>query len=204
MSMTIGRVNMATDLSNLIKKSLYVFVFIGLICFLIKKYVFEIASVTDYLDIVELAVTVTLAVMVFYGSFLWKFNPLEKTPRIMGKYQGNIKYCYNNIPGVKETEVEIRQTLFGVKVKIKTNEITSDTITGNFVKENDEYVLYYNYITNPKSKYSEKNPIQRGTARLVSTKSTKKHANEWAVELSGIYWTSRKTIGDMYLVKVCE
>lgn len=192
---------MNSNAMNLIKKSLYVFVLICVTCFFAKKLIFGMDSIMDYLDIVEQAVTVSLPIILFYGSLLWKFNPLEKTPRIMGEYTGNINYCYMNQPETKSIEVFIKQNLFGIKVKIKTNEITSNTITGNFVEENDDYVLYYNYITNPKSRYSEKNPIQRGTCRLVPEISVKKFRIEWVSELSGTYWTSRQTIGDIHLVK---
>ena len=90
----------------------------------------------------------------------------------------------------KDTFVRIRQTLLSVKVQITTNEITSNTIVANLVEENEEYILYYTYITNPKSKYSKENPIQHGTCRLMlSNKDC----------LTGSYWTSRQTIGDIEL-----
>ena len=74
-------------------------------------------------------------------------------------------------------------------MQITTNEITSNTIVANLVEENEEYILYYTYITNPKSK---ENPIQHGTCRLMlSNKDC----------LTGSYWTSRQTIGDIELKK---
>lgn len=75
-------------------------------------------------------------------------------------------------------------------MQITTNEITSNTIVANLVEENEEYILYYTYITNPKSKYSKENPIQHGTCRLML--SNKDY-------LTGSYWTSRQTIGDIEL-----
>lgn len=63
------------------------------------------------------------------------------------------------------------------------------------MEENEQYVLYYTYITNPKSKYSKENPIQYGTCRLLINSTDK---------LTGTYWTSRKTIGDMELTKICK
>lgn len=90
----------------------------------------------------------------------------------------------------KEAMIKINQSLLSTKVKIFTNEITSNTITSNIVYENGEYVLYYTYITNPKSKYSRENPIQYGTCRVISKSES---------ELQGSYWTTRQTIGDIYL-----
>ena len=108
----------------------------------------------------------------------------------MGIYQGIIEYSFNGVAEEKETFVKIKQTLLSIKIQITTNEITSNTIVGNLVEENDEYVLYYTYITNPRSKYSKENPIQYGTCRLLT--NNKNH-------LPGTYWTSRQTIGDIEL-----
>lgn len=111
----------------------------------------------------------------------------------MGVYKGIIKYNFNGAASKKDTLVKIKQTLFSIKVQITTNEITSNTIVGNLVKENEEYVLYYTYITNPKSKYSKENPIQYGTCRLLTNDKNR---------LVGTYWTSRQTIGDIELEKI--
>ena len=111
----------------------------------------------------------------------------------MGKYEGIIEYNYSGKLEKKKTFVIIKQTLFSTKVEITTNEITSNTIVSNLVNENDEYVLYYTYITNPKSKYSLENPMQYGTCRLLTNVPNK---------LIGTYWTSRKTIGDIELDKI--
>ncbi|HHY08835.1 MAG TPA: hypothetical protein GX530_10075 [Corynebacteriales bacterium] len=71
-----------------------------------------------------------------------------------------------------------------------SSEYASTSIVSTIVCENGHYILYYTYITNPKSKYSERNPIQYGTCRLELDNT---------MELRGTYWTSRRTIGDIYL-----
>lgn len=139
------------------------------------------------------AISVTSILMGLYNAFLWKFNPLEKSPRLTGTYNGHIAYNFSGKNSTKDVTVIITQTALSVKVKIITNEITSNTIVGNLIEENDDYVLYYTYITNPQSKYSKENPIQYGTCRLMANSKTK---------LNGTYWTSRKTIGDINLKKV--
>lgn len=106
-----------------------------------------------------------------------------------------IEYGFNGVADKKEISVKIKQTLFSIKILVVTNEMTSNTIVGNLVKENDESVLYYTYITNPKSKYSKENPVQYGTCRLLID-----HVNH----LSGTYWTSRQTIRDIELEKMEE
>lgn len=170
------------------EKSLWV----ALILFVIRYLIFQFESLYDFLGAASEVIAVTLILMGAYNCFLWRLNPLEKTPKLMGTYKGHIEYNYNGESSSKDTKVIIKQTLLSIKVQITTNEITSNTIVGNLVVENDNYVLYYIYITNPKSKYSKENPMQHGTCRLVQQdKNT----------LVGTYWTSRQTIGDMVLIK---
>ena len=60
------------------------------------------------------------------------------------------------------------------------------------MNENGEYVLYYTYITNPKSRYSTDNPVQYGTCRMTIQSDGL---------LTGNYWTTRKTKGDITFKK---
>ena len=139
------------------------------------------------------AICASVFLMEIYNCFLWKYNPFEKTPKIMGNYKGKINYSYNDNKSMKNVSLKINQTLLSVKVSMNTNEIKSNTVVSDLVKENDEYVLYYTYITNPKSKYSDANPIQYGSCRIGITNKDK---------LEGIYWTNRKTIGDISIRKI--
>lgn len=149
-------------------------------------------SIYDLYEAIGEVIAVTVFGRGFYNSFFWKFNPLEKVPRLMGTYSGQIEYNFTGKNKVRDVSIIIEQTLLTVKVKIVTNEVTSNTIISSLIEENDEYVLYYTYITNPRSKYSQKNPIQYGTCRLIITNKD---------EFYGTYWTSRQTIGDLYLKK---
>lgn len=135
-------------------------------------------------------VTITLIIMGIYEQWLWKYNPFEKIPNINGQYLGDIEYTYNGIAGKKKISIVIKQSLLSTSVRITTNEITSSSITSSIVFENEEYVLYYNYLTNPKSKFIKENPIQYGTCRIILKSKT---------ELHGTYWTKQQTIGDIYL-----
>lgn len=138
------------------------------------------------------SITITIILLGIYEKWIWKFDPFEKKPRLMGKYSGDIKYNYSGEFKKKKIQVTIKQSLLSVDIKITTNEIHSRTITSKLIFENDEYVLYYIYITNPQSKYSKENPMQYGTCRLIINNEN---------ELQGTYWTNRKTIGDIRLKK---
>lgn len=165
---------------------------VALVLFVIRYLICNFNSLYDFIGAAGEVISITVIIMGLYSGFLWRYNPLEKTPKLMGEYNGVIEYNFSGTLEQKDTLVTIKQTLLSTKVQITTNEITSNTIVGNLVEENDEYILYYTYITNPKSKYSKENPIQYGTCRLSTNIKDK---------LIGTYWTSRKTIGDIELEK---
>lgn len=174
--------------SKFLTKGLWVALAVFILLFLILKP----TSAYDYFGAAGEAIGIAVIIMGVYNTILWRYNPLEKAPRLMGQYNGHIEYNYTGTPESKTVNVIIKQTALTVAVKIATDEMTSNTITSNLVEENNEYVLYYTYITNPKSRYSAENPIQHGTCRLTESGDSKLH---------GIYWTSRKTIGDIELEK---
>ena len=180
---------MDSRIIKLLSKSLWV----ALALFAIRYLIWNFNSLYDFIGAAGEVISITIVIMGLYSGFLWRYNPFEKIPKLMGLYEGIIEYSYNGTMAKKDTFVKIRQTLLSTKVQITTNEITSNTIVANLVEENEEYVLYYTYITNPKSKYSKENPIQHGTCRLIlSTKDC----------LTGNYWTSRQTIGDIELKRI--
>lgn len=143
----------------------------------------------DYLGAAGESISIAALIMALYDKWLWSINPLDSTPRLKGSYTGKLIYDRDKIKNIR---VDITQTSLKVAVKITTNEITSNTITSDLIKENGEYVLYYTYLTNPSSQFSEQNPIQHGTCRLVQTDAN---------TLQGQYWTSRRTIGDIELTR---
>ena len=129
--------------------------------------------------------------MGIYEKILWRYNPLEKTPKLNKKYEGTLKYNYEGVSGEKKIKIVIKQSLLNISLKILTDEINSYSLFGNIILENEEYVLYYTYITSPKSEFIYKNPIQYGTCRLIIDPD---------YEMRGTYWTSQKTTGDIYLI----
>lgn len=83
----------------------------------------------------------------------------------------------------------IKQTWTSIDIKVNTGINSSVTIYATIVNEFGQNVLYYTYMTNPSAETQQKNPIQHGTCRMVLTESNR--------ELSGKYWTSSKTVGDI-------
>ena len=136
----------------------------------------------DYWDLILESAGYSVIPIAIYERYLWKYNPFVKMPRLKNNYKGK--------SGEKVVEIEIKQSFLSTDVKLKSDEISSKTITSNLVEENGGFVLYYTYITNPLSRYSEKNPIQIGTCKLLIDKID---------SIKGSYWTNRKTIGDLTL-----
>ena len=162
-------------------------------------------SAKQYFRFLPIVVFATFALYYCYNKLLWRFCPWERVPRFYNSYKGKLKFFYNG-PGEKDIEIQVEQTLFSVCIKLTTNEITSNSKTSAIVEENNCWMLYYTYVTNPKASYADNNPIQRGTACLIieRPKPEKKNLitfifnNCFRVkQLAGTYWTSRKTTGDL-------
>lgn len=174
-----------------IEKILKVFLF-GVVLFVIIKWLIQKPNdITDYVQIIFESSGVSTLLVVLYNKYIWKIDFTNDLPKLGGNYIGEIAYEYNGISNKKELKVKISQSFLDVKVSITSNEITSRTITSEITKENSNYIIYYTYITNPKIKFANENPIQRGTCRL----------DIFDDRLEGVYWTSRKTTGDIKLSK---
>ncbi|CAM4192743.1 Cap15 family cyclic dinucleotide receptor domain-containing protein [Lederbergia lenta] len=177
-------------MSDSVKRYLKVAIYIAIAIFVICSLISMPNSFKDFSRYTGLSVSITIVISILYEKWVWKLNPLEKTPKLYKRYKGILEYNYKGKIGNKTIEVNVKQSLFHLNIQLVSDETISSTITSKIVKENGYYVLYYTYITNPKSKFSDKNPVQYGTCRFIIDNPKK---------LSGIYWTSRKTKGDIYL-----
>lgn len=137
-------------------------------------------------------ITISAIAVVVYERFLWRLNPFEKRPRLLGRYDCVLEYSHDKGNGCKKTTALIKQTLLTTSISFCTDEITSNTKASELVDESGRYVLYYTYLTTPLMKYSRKNPIQYGTCRLEVMDDG---------ELRGSYWTSSATTGDIKLTR---
>ena len=174
-----------TTINKFILKGLW----LPVVVFTLRYFLFTPGNIYDYFSAIGESVSISVILLTLYEKILWKYNSLEKTPKIFGVFTGTIEYEYNGERSKKDISIVIKQSLLTTRVKITTNETTSYTIASNLIEENGEYILYYTYITNPKSKFSSDNPIHHGTCRLDLTDKD---------DLHGIYWTSQKTKGDIY------
>lgn len=129
-------------------------------------------------------------------DFLWNLLESYETPILKKQYDCLIDYNWKGKKGTKKTKVKIEQTYTSITVSLKTDEIESSTIISEIVKSNNQFILYYLYVTNPKAKFSKKNPIQLGGCKIILESLNEINSND---TLRGTYWTTSKTIGDMKL-----
>ena len=177
-----------------VKNYLKIPLYFTLVLFVVMNIVRKPPTLKDVFGCATTSITIAIVIMTVYEKWFWRFNPFTKTPKLQKQYDGKIEYLFEGTQREKSIMIHVNQTLLDTRIKIVTDEITSNLIASRIVYENQEYVLYYTYITNPKNKCSEKNPIQYGTCRIMLDNMA---------ELQGTYWTSRKTIGDIYLRSNC-
>lgn len=179
---------MNDQVKYLIKVVLIFFCAISLID-LMQVQSFEFKNI---LNLLSSNVSCALFFALIYEKWLWQYDFFHQIKNINGDYCGEISFERNKNFETKLADVKIKQSLLSTRVTLKTDEITSTTISSVILKENDAQILYYTYVINPKNMYSKKNPIHHGTCRFLldDTKN-----------ISGTYWGSTKTNGDIILTK---
>lgn len=103
--------------------------------------IYTFAKYIGYCSIID------VAVFFVYYKFIWKFIPWNRPPVLKKKYLGVLYYNYNNKSGQKYINLYIEQTWLSTTIKAETDINYSISICSNIVKDHDEYVLYYTYIT---------------------------------------------------------
>ena len=183
---------MENDYKKYISPICIVVVLIYVLCCIIKKP----AELGDYTSYAGYAATVVTVFSIIYVKWIWKWKiwriiGFEELPVLHSKYVGKIKYNFIE-PGEKNITLKISQNLLSIKIKMVTDINRSYTITSKIIKQNDIYYLYYTYQTHPQSMVRDCNPQQYGSTQIIIEDSD---------NLQGIYWTTQKTTGDIFLHK---
>lgn len=176
---------MQEQVKNLIKPIIVVAIIIFVLCWIIDK---PLTS-EDCLSYIGYSISGVTILFILYEQWLWRYIPWNRPPVLKKHYNGVIRYTYKRVQEEKHIEITVKQTLFSVCVETKTDINSSYTVSGIIVKECDNYILYYTYITNPNAVVQKSNPIQYGTCRMV--------LNNKNTILNGKYWTSSQTVGDI-------
>lgn len=175
-----------------IYKYMYVFIIIYVIIDLFIQMDLNNISCSLVLDTIHNNIIqyTLLFMFIVYEKWLWKCMPFHDIPKLHKKYEGTLKSSYDNKE--RNIYVKINQTLFGISITIKTDESKSYTVVANFDITDNYKRLIYTYHNEAKAEYNERSPQHYGTTILdVENKN----------ELTGKYYTDRKTTGDIKLHK---
>lgn len=179
---------MKKEIYKYIKTSIIVYIFIDLLV----ETKFNILDIKLLLSTLQgnIIQFITIILFTIYERCLWRYNPFNRTPKLHKKYEGTLKSTYDN--KVRNIYVTVNQTLFGTSITVKTDESQSYTVTANFDITDNYKRLIYTYHNEAKAEYNERSPQHYGTTILdVENKN----------ELTGKYYTDRKTTGDIILHK---
>ena len=150
--------------------------------------------------ILPIMVSTDLVFYWLFARFLWKLsifkNWLVPFPNLNGTWKGEIRTTWidpktEERPSPIPAILTIKQSFLNVSCVMRTAEMTSRSLTSDFVldKENQLERLVYTYDSNPIQTVKERNPQHCGTMAFEIIREKKK------IKLAGGYWTDRKTTG---------
>lgn len=166
-------------LSWIITSSIVVYL---LISFIVAKIMPE-KTISDCISYTVAFITMFSAL---YVKWLWRINPLEKTPKLKKIYKGTLISSFDKSSRI--IEISIKQTLLGVKIFVLTHESSSRSITSNIYEDCGQMFLSYGFINVPKAAVRNKSEIHYGMCWLNIDNPQ---------ILVGQYFTDRNTSGDM-------
>lgn len=157
-------------------------------CLLSQTKIITEFSLYDIYGYAGESIAFSVIVILLYEKWLWRINPFEKTPRLAKEYVGVLITTYKGDRLEKEIKIQVYQTLLNVSLVLVTDESKSNSISASIDKIHNEWKLIYCYINVPNASTRDRSEIHYGTAMLCVDN---------VQELSGHYFTDRKTTGDM-------
>ena len=153
--------------------------------------------------------TVPIIILIWAGfvSFAWRWRCfkdwLVPFPDLDGTWQGTIQTTWKdaegNAPGPIPVILTVKQSFGRVSCVMRTAEMSSWSYLADFWLDTDEQIrkLGYSYTSSPGLKVQDRSSAHDGTMvmEIIGDPVTK---------LKGIYWTTRKTTGDVVLTKRCK
>lgn len=137
--------------------------------------------------------------------WFWRRLPILNKwlfPDLNGRWIGTLQSTWadpatGSSPGPISTEVTVRQTLFDVSVKMKTGESCSYStrVIPEAEPQADRYRLWYSYDNRPVASVQHRSTPHEGVAWLEIALADDPN------QLTGQYYTSRKTTGDIKVMR---
>jgi len=153
--------------------------------------------------------TVPILILAWFGfaAFGWRWRIfkgwLVPFPDLDGTWEGSIQTTWKdeegNIPGPIPVILTIKQSFGRVSCVMRTSEMSSWSYLADFWLDTDEQIrkLGYSYTSSPGLQVQDRSAAHDGTLVLEII-------GDPVTKLKGIYWTTRKTTGDVVLTKRCK
>jgi hypothetical protein len=190
------------------KAALYIILVIALTVFIINYWLCEKQFSVSYIyNSLSKSITVILIIIFLFNKYLWKYRIFKKwlvlIPNLNGKWKGSIYSNWVNSETKEkiasiETTLSISQSLFHINCAMESSEMKSNSITANFIIDEDNQILKlsYVYMSEPNQNARSRSQIHYGTIIFDILKSENNK-----IELKGNYWTDRETTGTINLIK---
>lgn len=168
------------------KKAFRSFAFLTIIIYIV---LFVITS--SPFDSIGNAVSISVALYTLYCTFLWRFNPFDKTPRIYGTYNTHQQSSYQNMK--YEPTVVIRQTLFSIFIIEKHKSGTCTSITSCLLDRGEGiyWQLIYTYRADPVPRPPSKTPNDPHYGTCIVDIHLHDQKTRRVREMTGVYFTNR-------------
>lgn len=181
---------MSEQVEKLIKRAMWVVIFFFVLrCLVSWDEVLHSISPYTIFGYAGEAIGITAVIVVVYNLWLWKYDPTIKTPVLHKKYTGTIKSSWNG--ETYSAKMEIKQTLLKINVILKTDESTSKSMLASIDDIYGEQQLTYTYLNTPTASVRDRSAVHYGTAMICV---------ENPLELTGTYFTDRKSTGDLHFI----
>ncbi len=143
-------------------------------------------------------VGMTVIALAVFDKWIWKWDKLRgwfvKKPNISGSWLIQLHYEYNDEKLVKDAFLVVRQRFSHLSIKMLSDESSSQLTSSSIgVAEDGTYWIYAVYRNEPNMEVRERSEIHYGGLRLVV-------AGDPPSGLSGVYWTDRRSRGDIRTV----
>lgn len=163
----------------------------------------DISKLIEHVKTLPTVVTIDLILWFAFSKWVWRWRVfhdwLVPFPDLSGTWQGHIQTKWENpetgeVPGPIPVILSVRQSFGRISCVMRTMEMASHSFSEDFRIEKDNQIkqLAYIYTSKPKHALNDRSIPHEGTIvfDIIGDPVTK---------LSGQYWTSRKSIGEITL-----
>ena len=189
-----------------LRTSLWMLLFLSAIVWVLFAYFtgLDLSKISDFFGLIPEVVTLDLIAIIIFVKWLWRWKWfrgwLVPFPDLNGTWSGEIRSEWidreksKKIPPIPAM-LTVRQTFLYTSCVMKTKEMRSDSYGEEFQIDDERQIkqFIYSYISRPKISLQEHSNIHYGTVLFEAIESPK-------MKLKGIYWTDRKTIGEMEFI----